>query len=280
MTQQELQDKTNAFFDEWNGKACNPDGAYGNQCVDVADQFSTEVVGIPLPPVNGAKDFWNKNLIGYDKIPNTPTGVPVIGDVIIWGWGAFGHVAIFKEGDENKFTSFDQDFPTQGYYDSAGNFIGTGVCHFQDHNNYDGVLGWFHPQIQEPAITPPVLQGLAVQVGYNPSFLGQTVSVNGVTYESTSTDNVLTWQVVPPPIVTPPETPPEGAGTIISSNTEGGQVVTIPVESPSETTTVSTLGDIPITPPVPEKITQNKDNQNAISHLLSVLWIWLKKLIS
>lgn len=134
------------FFNKYDSKALNPDGAYGNQCVDVADQYATEVVGSPLPPVNGAKDFWNKNLIGYTKIPNTPDNIPQLGDIIIFGNGQFGHVSIFKEGDVNRFTSFDQNFPTQGYYDTQGNFIGTGVCHFQEHN-YDDVLGWFRPQL-------------------------------------------------------------------------------------------------------------------------------------
>ena len=92
------------FFDKWNNKSCNPDGAYGNQCVDIADQYALDVIGAPLPPVNGAKDFWNKNLIGYDKIANTPTGVPQMGDIIIWGTGIgpFGHIAIFYQGDAKK----------------------------------------------------------------------------------------------------------------------------------------------------------------------------------
>lgn len=147
------------FFDKWNNQPCNPDGAYGNQCVDVADQYAVDVVDSPLPPVNGAKDFWNKNLIGYDKIPNTPDGVPQKGDIIIWGEGigsSFGHVAIFSKGDADSFTSFDQDFPTQGYIDNQGNFIGTGVCHFQKHNDYTGVLGWFHPK--DTIITQPIVQ--------------------------------------------------------------------------------------------------------------------------
>lgn len=146
------------FFDKYNGKGLNPDNAYGNQCVDLADQYAVEVVGSPLPPVNGAKDFWSKNLVGYEKIPNTPDGVPQLGDIIIWTNGLFGHIAVFKEGDANRFTSFDQNFPTQGYYDNQGNFIGTGVCHFQEHN-YTSVAGWFHPKNQptQPQPSAPVI---------------------------------------------------------------------------------------------------------------------------
>jgi hypothetical protein len=68
--------------------------------------------------------------------------------------GAYGHVAVCKEGDVNSFTSFDQNWPTN--VDANGN--GLGVCHFQGHN-YNGVLGWLRPKslpnVPEPPVVPP-----------------------------------------------------------------------------------------------------------------------------
>ncbi|MCK9371243.1 CHAP domain-containing protein [Candidatus Dojkabacteria bacterium] len=126
-------------FDEfkvkYTGKGIDFDGYYGFQCMDLAHQYAVEVVGKDFAPAPAAKDVWNQTIDGYDKIPNTPTGVPTKGDIIIWGTGigAYGHIAVFDNGDANSFTSFDQNWPLNS------------LCHLQQHN-YTGVLGWFHPQ--------------------------------------------------------------------------------------------------------------------------------------
>lgn len=127
-------------FDEfklkYNGKGIDFDGYYGFQCMDLAHQYAVEVVGKDFAPAPAAKDVWNQNIDGYDKIPNTPTGVPTKGDIMVWGTGigAYGHIAIFDNGNVNSFQSFDQNWPINS------------LCHIQDHN-YTGVLGWFHPKV-------------------------------------------------------------------------------------------------------------------------------------
>jgi hypothetical protein len=141
------------FFAKWNNIGADFDGAFGNQCVDLVQFYNQEVVGGPHLVGAGAKDIWDtypKNT--YDRIPNTPTGVPVMGDIMIWGIaaGPFGHIAVVKSADVNNFTSFDQNWPQQGVQDGSGNFIGTGVCHFQGHNyTSPAVLGWLHPKVQQ-----------------------------------------------------------------------------------------------------------------------------------
>lgn len=120
------------------------DGAYGAQCVDLMRKFIKEVLGFSpyvLPAQKYAKDFFYKfetfpNAKKYfTKIYNTPTGVPKQGDLIFWkAWqpgitGIAGHVAIFDNGNVNKFVSMDQNWAT-----------GT-PCHLQAHN-YRGVIGW------------------------------------------------------------------------------------------------------------------------------------------
>ena len=127
------------FLNKWDRKGINYDGAYGNQCVDVYDQYCKEVVGCRVILIPGAKDIWaNYPTEAFVKIPNTPSGVPQKGDVMIWGTavGTYGHVGIVISANVNSFTSFDQNWP----FDN-----GTGVAHFQYHN-YSGVLGWLRPK--------------------------------------------------------------------------------------------------------------------------------------
>ena len=131
------------FKTKYAGKGIDFDGYYGFQCMDLAHQYATEIVGYDFAPAPAAKDVWNQNINGYDKIPNSPTGVPSQGDIVIWGTaiGPYGHIAVFDNGDANKFQSFDQNWPINS------------LCHLQDHN-YNGVLGWFHPKVsQEPMAT-------------------------------------------------------------------------------------------------------------------------------
>lgn len=132
---------TEDFFNEWNGKGIDFDHALGFQCMDVAQQYVTEVLGNPpfATPNKRALDAWTTyDSSLYDKVLNTPDGVPVEGDILFWD---FNHIAIFKSGDTNTFISFDQNYPLQE--DAAGN--GMGIAHFQDHN-WSNVLGWLHPK--------------------------------------------------------------------------------------------------------------------------------------
>ena len=110
-----------------------------NQCVDAANGYIKEVLGLPIIEWTNAKDFPSKAGDNYDYIKNTPTGVPEKGDLIVWGPGAgggYGHIAVYLEGGVNSFKSFDQNWPT-----------GT-PCHIQGHY-YNNVIGWLRPRITE-----------------------------------------------------------------------------------------------------------------------------------
>lgn len=137
------------FITKYDGKGVNYDGAYGNQCVDLYRQYVKEVCNVPQSPsVAGAKDIWNNYLSAhFDRIANTPTGVPSTGDIVIWGSaiGQFGHIAIFISGNTKTFTSFDQNWPDTG---------GKGVAHKQSHD-YKGVLGWLRLKSTTPPPPPP-----------------------------------------------------------------------------------------------------------------------------
>lgn len=134
------------FVNKYDGKGIDWDKSYGNQCVDLYRQYCHEVLQLKQSPgVYGAADIWNTYLKDkFDRIPYTTGFIPNKGDVVIWR-GEFGHVAVFIEGTQGSFRSFDLNWPAEGYRDSKGNFIGTGVCHIQGHY-YNNVLGVLRPK--------------------------------------------------------------------------------------------------------------------------------------
>jgi hypothetical protein len=123
------------FIRKYDGQTVDFDGNHGGQCVDVYRAYCKEVLNIPQsPPVKGAKDIAKTYLPDYfDWTGNREEGVPQPGDIVIWGdeIGPYGHVAIFVDGTNRSFRSFDQNYP-----------LGS-KCHLQAHR-YTGVLGWLH----------------------------------------------------------------------------------------------------------------------------------------
>ncbi len=126
-----------AFFAKYDGVCVDFDGAYGDQCMDLAEFYNRDVVG--APQIGGdAVDAWIYYPDAYYlQIPNGAKNVPQKGDVIVWdsdlGDGS-GHIAVCVEANENGFTSFDQNWPLDS------------CCHYQYHDSYDGVLGWLRPK--------------------------------------------------------------------------------------------------------------------------------------
>ena len=139
------------FVAKWDNKPIDFDGIYPNQCMDLMHQYLVEVLGLTDGAILAQPDaksvYLNFDSVKghelFDKIANTPTGVPDKGDIIFWGTGIgqYGHVAIMVQGDSNSFRSFDQNFP-----------VGS-VCHVQNHPDYVGVLGWLRLKPQKPMAT-------------------------------------------------------------------------------------------------------------------------------
>lgn len=144
---------TQEFFNKWNGKGIDFDGYYGFQCMDVYQQYVKEVLGGKHVPAPAAADVWAQDKFDssiFDKVPNTPDGVPQEGDVVIWNkkaGGGYGHIAVFYAGNVNNFTSFEQNWPTGS------------LSHFQVHD-YTNVSGWLRPKklpTQTPDETDPMV---------------------------------------------------------------------------------------------------------------------------
>lgn len=129
------------FINQWTGKPVDTDGVYPNQCMDLAHEYVKDVLGLPVSLLAHPSayqvftDFTETQY--FDKITNTPTGLPQPGDLIIFGQqvGANGHICVYIEGDVNSFKSFDANWPTGS------------LPHIQSHS-YNGVLGWLHPKTQ------------------------------------------------------------------------------------------------------------------------------------
>jgi hypothetical protein len=127
---------TDEFVALWNNKPLEVAGSTAkDQCVDLANGYIRDVLGLPIIEWTNARDFPSKvSPLDYDYIVNTPTGIPSKGDLVIWGGSIYGHIAVFLEGDANTFTSFDQNWPEYS------------PCHKQFHKSYLNVLGWLHPK--------------------------------------------------------------------------------------------------------------------------------------
>jgi hypothetical protein len=162
MTRQDLENRTIAFTANWKGKGINFDGAYGNQCMDLAEQFNRDVVGAPRIGGNAIDAPHLASKDHYDWIPNTPTNFPLKGDLVVWNYTPFGHIAVAEVGNPVTFDSLDQNFPMQGYTDKNGNFIGTGVAHIERHH-YAHVIGFLRPKTQE-APAPAVIQPAPISI--------------------------------------------------------------------------------------------------------------------
>ncbi len=121
------------FIDQFNGSSVDFDHTAGSQCVDLAKLWLS-FLGYEVSGTWGNAKDWDKHGGKPDLqwIANTPSGIPLEGDLVVWGNGTYGHIAIFIEGNTNRFTSFDQNYP-----------VGS-TCHIQEHN-YSNVKGWLRP---------------------------------------------------------------------------------------------------------------------------------------
>jgi len=119
------------FIKLWDGKYLEFHGSENakNQCVDLANRYIVDVLNLPPILWTNAIDFPSKDTTNFSFIENTPMGVPLKGDLMIFGPSPYGHISIFIKGNVDSFASFDQNYPINS------------PCHIQSHN-YNNVLGW------------------------------------------------------------------------------------------------------------------------------------------
>jgi len=131
------------FVEKWNGQYCEMGGSAvaKNQCVDLANAYIKEVLGLPIVLGTNAVDFPKKCLApDYQYIKNSITAVPIQGDIMIYkSPDGIGHIDIFEHGNDVKFTAFSQNWP-----------VGS-KCKMVSHT-YTGtysVVGWLRGIIKE-----------------------------------------------------------------------------------------------------------------------------------
>lgn len=161
-----MEQKFNNWLKQIDDKSIEAEDASNYaQCFDLAFNWC-DFLNIPRDSIrhlNAYQIFTQPNPDTgqyWDLIGNTPTGVPQIGDLVIWGTsvGPAGHVAIFKEGDTNSFRSEDQ------------NWSGIQKARLINHS-YSGVLGWLRPKSAVIA-QPTVQSNPASLIPLNEIYLG------------------------------------------------------------------------------------------------------------
>ncbi|WP_328354366.1 CHAP domain-containing protein [Mycobacterium sp. NBC_00419] len=139
------------FVDQWQGKFIDPDHSYGAQCFDVFRQYSNQVVGatpgIATDSV-AASDIYNHydtNGVSqyYDRIPYGQ-GQPHAGDIVVYGQGQYGHVALVTGVDGNKYSVLEQNYTWQDGI-SGNDPAAVHTYAFSDKNNGQ-ILGYLRPK--------------------------------------------------------------------------------------------------------------------------------------
>lgn len=127
------------FIDTYQGIGVDLDGYPTDnpfQCMDLMHKYCMDVLQLDrkVLSASSAKTCYTtfNAIYGhelFEKIDNTPTNTPQSGDIIFWGTGTYGHVAIFVDGNTKNLTSFDQNYPEGS------------KPHLQSHT-YTQCLGW------------------------------------------------------------------------------------------------------------------------------------------
>lgn len=143
------------------GIAMNPDGAYGLQCVDGADQYAQDLFGVPwrqtLGAVAGARQLMQTASTEYfEKVWNDPNNlslIPQTGDIIIWNGSPinqWGHVAIVVSATQQGVTVVQQDGFAEPHQFVDGAWYSNKPMHIATlgYNNpgTGPVSGWLRPR--------------------------------------------------------------------------------------------------------------------------------------
>ena len=179
MTQQDYQTLLNNFITKYTGIQCGDTSQNFGQCVGLSELWM-DTLNLNTPHEYGnACDLLANANDNFDVIYNTPTGIPLSGDIMVWGtsWGSgYGHTGIFCSGNENTFNCFEQN-------DAEGSAPHAKIY------NYNGIIGWLHPKItfDTPPTPEPVVVVTPPQTPPTPPTVPSTPIV-----------------VTPPPVQIPP----------------------------------------------------------------------------
>jgi len=134
------------FISDWKGKKLDYDGVYGGQCFDLVQKWNRDYLMGPWIVGEYAYEIYDNAPSFYEVIPNTPTVVPMAGDIVVWNKsynGYAGHTAVATgRGDINSFEAFSQNDPGQ-------------ICIIRLYN-YAHVVGWLRAKTAEFDTPAPI----------------------------------------------------------------------------------------------------------------------------
>ena len=131
------------FINKYKGTRVEYDNVSYYQCVDLVKMYAKKVLELEFGAFGNAKDYFNgfnshsvlKN--NFKRIANSSNFIPQRGDIVIWGNGKYGHIAVATgEGTTSWFNSFDQNYGLNK------------KCRIVKHN-YKNFLGVLRPNNQE-----------------------------------------------------------------------------------------------------------------------------------
>jgi hypothetical protein len=174
---------THPEVEEWlrtaPGLHLNPDGSYGNQCVDVPDAFGEAIFGVPwnvcVGGVNGARELLDaapdKYWIRVNNNPADPNQLPPRGAFCVTGGDAsnpYGHVYAVLEARASGVTALQQDGFAAPHQFVNGNWYSAKPVHVAELPWYGAgigtLLGWLIPRDEMIVDTGAAARlGIAIQ---------------------------------------------------------------------------------------------------------------------
>lgn len=109
-------------------------GYYKGECVSLVKRWIL-FNGWPMKMGN-AIDWQHNGDNFYQWIPNTPSGVPIQGDMVVFNYKPYGHIGICETAGVNTINLLNQNFPKGNDTDPVQ------ITSF----NYTHVLGWLRPK--------------------------------------------------------------------------------------------------------------------------------------
>ena len=101
----------NEFYKKYNGKNVDMDNYAGAQCVDLIKAYFKDVLNVPVKAYGNAINYWtsfekHKELTSnFEKVK----GLPKKGDIVIFNYAPYGHIAIVWAINGNTLTVFEQN---------------------------------------------------------------------------------------------------------------------------------------------------------------------------
>ena len=146
-----------AFSKKYMGKLVNPDRVYGPQCVDLIKQYAIDMMGVLPGAWGNAIDYANRPSAHFLKY-FTKVSEPQAGDVVVFGGGRYGHIALVSSVSGGTLVILEQNGAHAAADVRAGDQIRL------RHKPKSHALAYYRPNITQP--TPPKPAPAPADTGY------------------------------------------------------------------------------------------------------------------